>query len=187
MALLNRFAAAFRNRIFDRPEVLFFSSNARSAARDVAVETVFPAPEALGAFLADFPQFKEQHTLYESRFRAGDQLCLTKYQGRVAHVSWFGVRDRIDADYELGPDKPWSLKQRSGLIYDCWTEPGHRGLGLYPSTLNTLKDKLLDQTPEVWIYCRAENTASRRGIEKAGFQFRGSLASLKIFGRYFHV
>lgn len=187
MDTLRRLAAAFRNRLFDRPEVLFFSSNTRTVAGIGAAETVFPALGALDDFLADFPQLKEQYTLYESRFRAGDQLCLTKYQGRIAHLSWFGVRDRIDADYELGPDKPWPLKQRSGLIYDCWTEPGHRGLGLYPSTLNTLRDKLLDETPEVWIYCRAENTASRRGIEKAGFQFRGSLASLKIFGRYFHV
>lgn len=52
-------------------------------------------------------------------------------------------------------------------IWDCVTPAQFRGRGYYPELLRGIVGSL-DHT-RAMIFCRAENRASRRGIEKAGF------------------
>lgn len=188
MPYLHRLHSAFKNRILDHPTVLFFTiTENHDHSLPSELETCFPEMSHLEEFIRPWPKLSSQLALYEQRFLAGDQVCLTMHKSELAHVSWFGPRHQLEADYELGPGILWPLQQCSGLIYDCWTPPTHRGKGIYPATLRALSGKLLQDYPEVWIYCREENTASRRGIEKAGFKYQGQLSSLKIFGRTIHV
>ena len=187
MNFIQRLGSALKRRVFDRPKVLFFSGSEKAASFGLRLELDFPPIDELSEILVKLPEFKTQHALYLARYLAGDQLCIGSLDGKIVHMSWFGAKEKLEADYELGPGLPWILENKSAVIYDCWTAPSHRGMGLYPGVLGTLKNSLLDDFPEVWIYCREENVASRRGIEKAGFHYRGSLSSLMIFGKYFHV
>ena len=180
-----KISSLIRNRLIDRPTVSFFSTNeAKKIALPLGYTTTYPDFSELASLLSTLPGIKQQLSLYKQRFLAGDRICVVCHDGHLAHVSWFGVRKQLDADYELGPLRPWLLKHPSGLIYDCWTATQQRGQGLYPSVVSTLTGMLLRETPEVWIYCRAENLASKRGIEKAGFSYRGSLKSWRLFGKF---
>lgn len=177
---------ACRNRLFDRPIVCFFSTaQARVTTLPVRYTLSFPALEDLPKIISALPGGEKQQALYRARFEAGDQVCVVSHNGDLAHVSWFGVRQYLDADYELGPNHSWALEHPAALIYDCWTAPQQRGQGLYPTILGILSAKLLQDNPEVWIYCLIENKASRRGIEKAGFAYRGQLKSWRFFGVFY--
>lgn len=177
---------AFRNRIIDRPTVCFFSTTKPGDLRIPEDFTItFPEITELRAALDSFPGIKRQFELYAHRFDNGDRVCVVRCGENLAHVSWFGIRTELEADYELGPNHPWPLKHPSGLIYDCWTAHQQRGRGLYPATVSLLTLKLLHEAPEVWIYCRTENTASRRGIEKAGFYYRGCIRSWRVLGSFY--
>lgn len=58
-----------------------------------------------------------------------------------------------------------------GWIVHCVTPQDHRGLGYYPRLIQEVAARL--PAPESYIYCTPSNRASRRGIEKAGFEFVG--------------
>ena len=146
----------------------------------------------------DFPDFQElsrqlqqanqatmQLSLYEQRFAAGDLACTVHRAGELVHLSWAGYRQqKILADYELGHCGEWPLDTPASLIFDCWTSPRARGLGIYPHVLGLLSQKLLADRTTVWIYCLHRNEASRRGIEKAGFQLHGQRQAWRLFGRF---
>ncbi|MDD2884490.1 MAG: hypothetical protein PHT48_05540 [Dechloromonas sp.] len=112
-------------------------------------------------------------------------MCAALRHNTLVHLSWTGTRTQeLTADYELGHCGHWPLRQHSTLIYDCWTAPTARGLGIYPHILALLQQQLLNKAPEVWIYCLQQNKASRRGIEKAGFTLRGQRQAWRILGYF---
>jgi hypothetical protein len=72
--------------------------------------------------------------------------------------------------------------EKSVMIFDCWTPLELRGRGLYAQTIGKLAAQLSASGKDVWIFSATANPASVAGIEKAGFQKRGSLVRRKIFG-----
>ena len=108
------------------------------------------------------PQLKQ-------RFAQGDRPCLVFAQGRLVHMAWWGLRDDIQADFELGKGCGLAFPEASALIYDCWTPPEARGQGYYPKALVDLSARILQKHERVWIYCTEKNLASRKGIEKSEF------------------
>ncbi len=127
-------------------------------------------PEAFLKEAPDHPELKSRLPLLQERLSQGDTPCLFFDQGRLVHMAWWGPRRFLDPDYELGTHLPWPLPGEGALIYDCWTPPSCRGRGYYPRALRQLATQLLTHYPHVWIYALEDNTASRRGIEKAGFR-----------------
>lgn len=83
--------------------------------------------------------------------------------GALAHWSWVHWKSRLLAAYGFEPDAP--------LIGDCYTAAGYRGRGLYPQVLRHIANDLVSRKPggRVFVLVAPENTASIRGIEKAGF------------------
>lgn len=65
-----------------------------------------------------------------------------------------------------------------GWIVHCVTPPAHRGRGHYPRLIREVAARLAAQTS--YIYCTPSNRASRRGIEKAGFEYAGMIT--RTFG-----
>ncbi len=185
--MLERLISCCRRRVIDRPRVLFF----------VLQQAITPTRrEDLLIDFPDFPQLcqqlqacrdaPQQIDLYAQRFSAGDWPCTVYRDGELVHLSWAGYRQQgIVADYELGACGNWPLPSPAGLIFDCWTSARARGLGIYPHVLTILGQQLLEQTASVWIYCLQQNSASRRGIEKAGFRLQGQRQAWRLFGRFF--
>jgi hypothetical protein len=83
------------------------------------------------------------------------------------HVS-FGWAMQAQAFYvgELGGIV--EIAEPALWIWACFTPPEHRGHGHYPALLRGIRGLMGHQ--QTVIYCLRENGASRRGIEKAGFE-----------------
>ena len=122
------------------------------------------------------PEFAQQ---YRQRLDAGGRTLLAQRDGEIVFSAWVETRLlRVD---ELRMD--WVVPSASAVVYDCITMPEWRGQGIYSAALKQLSGMLAEEGIRyLWIYAEEKNTASRRGIEKADFEYRGNLAMRSIFG-----
>lgn len=81
---------------------------------------------------------------------------------RVAQEHWV---TEVGASARAGSEVGW--------IVHCVTPQPHRGRGYYPRLIREVAARLAVQT--AYIYCTPSNSASRRGIEKAGFEHVGAI------------
>ncbi len=72
-------------------------------------------------------------------------------------------------DYEIGP---------------CFTRPSHRGQGIYPRVLTYICRRFGCEATAFYMIVDSENTASVRGIEKAGFVPCGAVKKSRILKCY---
>lgn len=64
----------------------------------------------------------------------------------------------------------FQLPPKNRYLYDFVTLPTWRGLGIYPRLLQAILRKESGADERFWIIHQASNTASERGIDKAGFR-----------------
>jgi RimJ/RimL family protein N-acetyltransferase len=83
-------------------------------------------------------------------------------EGRVVHASY--VLPKI-------PTFPF-MGRRDLEIGPCETDDAHRGRGIYPTVLLTIRARRSDAR-RIWMMAVADNAPSVRGIEKAGFRLAG--------------
>lgn len=116
---------------------------------------------------------------YRARFDEGARALIGVEGDTVLFSAWIAsTRLRID---ELG--FLWRLPEGAAAVYDCVTRPEARGRGVYPEALRRLSGLLAEEgTRHLWIYAAPENAASIRGIEKAGFEYHGSIAMRRVLG-----
>jgi hypothetical protein len=77
----------------------------------------------------------------------------------------------------------WRLAPDEIYLWDCRTEPGHEGRGLYRAALwRAARDALTAGARAVWIESETANRASIRGIEAAGFAAAVPLAAWHALG-----
>jgi len=97
----------------------------------------------------------------------------------VVSFGWVARADRVTAGVRLVPDG------RRVFLYNFHTLPSFRGLGLYPGLLRRMRSELsMDGVTEFIIDVSARNTASRRGIEKAGFTLVARASSVTVLRRW---
>jgi GNAT superfamily N-acetyltransferase len=106
-----------------------------------------------------------------ARFDAGHEIFLALVADEPAGYGWLARRsggiEELDYSFDL-PDG-------DGYLWDFVTLPAWRGQGVYPHLLQAI----VRQEPGVerfWIGYEANNQASARGIQKAGFLVIGDLA-----------
>lgn len=95
--------------------------------------------------------------------------------GAFGHISWV---------YHKGdPNRTLRLADGECEIMFCLTLPEFRGLGLYPMALREIQQDLKRRGYRRCFICvEADNRASIRGIEKAGFAYAGRLTFRKFLG-----
>lgn len=95
--------------------------------------------------------------------------------GRLGHISWLYYKD--------DPNRILRLENSECEVKFCLTFPEFRGKGLYPAALRAIQHYLKMQgCLQCFICVEADNIASIRGIEKAGFQRVGSTRLRKVLG-----
>ncbi|MDT8323989.1 MAG: GNAT family N-acetyltransferase, partial [Bacteroidota bacterium] len=131
------------------------------------------------AFPWEVHPLKEFNAQYRARFSAGARALIASRHGTIVFSAWIATRDlRID---EL--HFSWTLPAGDAAVYDCVTMPEHRGHGIYTGALRRLSGLLAEEGfRHLWIYAEEDNAASLRGIEKADFEFRGSISLRSILG-----
>jgi CelD/BcsL family acetyltransferase involved in cellulose biosynthesis/RimJ/RimL family protein N-acetyltransferase len=115
------------------------------------------------------------------RLKQGDRPFLAMVGEQIVHTAWFGVRGEIDGGTELTAACRIRTEGQVGLIYDCWTPPPWRGHGIYPRVLQVLLGLAPPECETIAICSLARNRASRRGIEKAGFELMHRMGRLRLF------
>lgn len=86
-------------------------------------------------------------------------LLLIAEEQRVVAVLWVVPGEKIRRRYHF-------VTPESSAIIACVTHPSCRGLGLYPAGIRTIA--VSGHSPRYFIWAHKANTASLRGIMKAG-------------------
>ena len=78
------------------------------------------------------------------------------------------------------------LGKRGPAIGNCVTDNAYRGQSIYPKMIYRIAtEQLKNGKNEVFIIVNADNTASIRGIEKAGFEMYASVKAKRFLMFYF--
>jgi GNAT superfamily N-acetyltransferase len=117
--------------------------------------------------------------LTSSRFERGEKCFAALHEGGIVSSIW-GARgivgvEEINMSVQPGPAEIY--------LYDAFTLAPWRGNNLYPAVLRSALEYAqgLDLS-RAMIFVDSENTASRRGITKAGFVHFQTLKFSRYFG-----
>ena len=126
----------------------------------------------------DAKSFQDDHYLriFHEFLDRGDEGYYAYLDGKCAHRSWVPHNGIMDVD--LFYNRP--MKKNEVFIHWCETAAWARGKNLYPATLA----RIITDHPgkRVCISVNEMNTASRRGIEKAGFELQERITSMVVLG-----
>lgn len=117
----------------------------------------------------DAPLLASLQRLYvpaiEARVQAGHRPYVAFLQETPVAYGWVATQmERIAEGLE------WPLGGQDRSLWDFTTLPAWRGQGIYPRLLQAILRAEVAEAERFWIGHTLENTASRRGILKAGFQ-----------------
>ena len=97
-----------------------------------------------------------------------------QHKGKIVHTSYVvppcGKFSFLhEGDFEIGP---------------CMTVGDYRGRGCYPYVLNAITERKACGTGNYYMIVRDDNSASVKGIEKAGFRLCGTVTRSRIRKAY---
>lgn len=119
--------------------------------------------------------------LVAPRLRHGDEFFGWLTGGEVVSFGWVTYRDR-----KVGPVQLAEMPGRA-FLYNFHTLEAQRGRGLYPALLGAMRSILgRESVSELIIDVNTRNTASMRGIEKAGFLSVAQIGYLTIFNGWWN-
>jgi len=115
------------------------------------------------------------------RLRAEDHsvgFALTNATGELLHFTWAGPFENFywaELGSTLPPPAPGSI-----VLFDSWTPVSQRGRGHYGPTLGLVVSRIQREGKRSWGFSASTNTASVRGLEKAGFRHRFSVVRYRL-------
>ncbi len=101
----------------------------------------------------------------QARFDEGAHCYVAFLDEVPAGYGWVGTK--IGHIRQVG--LTWTLGERDRTLWDFATLPEFRGRGVYPHLLQTILRAEPAAAKRFWIGHQGQNTASKRGIVKAGF------------------
>ena len=175
-----RLLAAVRRRLWSRRELRIYACSAERIL-------TLPNPARLSrdrwkdlqcceAWSYENLSRDEYLAVVEERRRSGGHHMYSLVEdGVLVHYGWLTSRQERAPDAAIGlvfippPD--------SAALWDYYTHPVARGRGLYRDSLRQcMHDAVtIDGARHVFIYVYGDNDVSRHAIEKAGFEYQGSL------------
>ncbi len=112
-----------------------------------------------------------------------DEICRRFTAGKHCYAAWMGDEIVTYGWVSFNEEMVGELNLRLRLIpgeayiWDCATLPAYRNLHLYSALLSYILHDLEENQPvcRAWIGANLDNTASQRGIARAGFHHVGNL------------
>jgi CelD/BcsL family acetyltransferase involved in cellulose biosynthesis len=114
------------------------------------------------------------------RREKADGSVLIDDAGEIVHFAWVTGFDGFflaELDAKVPAPSP-----DCAMIFDCWTPREKRGHGYYGRAVSEIARRMQAKGKKPWIFSAAQNQASIRGLEKAGFQRRYSLVGRRVLG-----
>lgn len=115
----------------------------------------------------------------EDRFRNGD-ICflVTDENGILAHFIWVCFKKR----YIEYVDHLLKLKEDEASVYNGYTFEEYRGFSIYPWVLVNIQKFLKTKgIQNVYADININNSASIKGVKKAGFELIGDIKFVSVF------
>ena len=110
---------------------------------------------------------------------AGEPFWVGTLSGRIVYRAW-----AVRAVWRIAGPHHLTLGRGKATILGCFTVADQRGLGIYPAALVAQMRHLKELgVRRVFINSEEQNTASLRGIEKAGFRRLGVYEVSRLAGR----
>lgn len=165
-------------RLRDEPEVLFFEMPAVQSPLKGNLHICRATSHLLGQAVMRYREDSETITYLlraAERVRSGQSLGFVAVDeaGVPVHFCWV---THFENFYLTEINREISAPSaKSQLIFDCWTPAAVRGNGYYPASIGQIAGDLGRSGP-VWIFASARSESSLRGIRKAGFVERFSVA-----------
>lgn len=130
-------------------------------------------------FLKHGGKFKQIVPSAEARFKSGDLCFGALLEGKYVHIKWVGLGKWYDSDVgrhlQLGLD--------SAYIYDGYTLPEYRGLGLTSVVIDkTFQYLQKNGIKKTYSLIDENNAASLRVKSKENARMIGTVTFFKIFG-----
>lgn len=129
---------------------------------------LLPLPEFRCARVADVPLLADLHNVnlakIEARLNDANTAYVAYIEDEPVGYGWSGAKSVGVADIF------WPITPPDRGLWDFFTLEGARGRGIYPRLLQAILRSEQSEAEKFWIGHRADNDASQRGIEKAGFQ-----------------
>ena len=128
-----------------------------------------PRPGSCGSLIEldrSAPDCPYSREMRETRLRAGHRLFALVSDGKPVCFGWLSPDSKLRID-ELG--KSFDSSGLVRWIWDCITPAEERGKGHYTQMLEAFQTKFPGPAL-LGIFCVAQNVASKKGIERAGFQ-----------------
>ncbi|RZJ11793.1 MAG: GNAT family N-acetyltransferase [Rubrivivax sp.] len=118
-----------------------------------------------------------------SRIEAGDRPFTIVMDGKLVHSGWLVPRQSVSRMTEVS--QTLHLPDHSATLFDFYTHPSYRGRGLYGANINHMLARAFADPSLAYAYISvlADNGASRKAIERAGFEYIGSFRWTRRFGR----
>lgn len=130
--------------------------------------------------IADLNNIRKNYTYCPWEFRCHlhdkvTEFYVAKDLSGIQHISW--IYSKNDHNRLL------LLDDTDVEIKHCYTSPAARGKGIYPNVINTIKKAIKRKgIKRIFMSVLPDNTASIKGIEKAGFFLVGRVRFVKVFG-----
>jgi CelD/BcsL family acetyltransferase involved in cellulose biosynthesis len=117
------------------------------------------------------------HRTAVERLSQGDHVYTRVEEGVLVHCGW--LKERQEESFIFEVNRHFTLDPDSAVMFDFFTHPQARGKGLYQSAMKQMLHDAgrIPNTRKVYISVLADNIASRRAIEKIGFEYQCSLHS----------
>lgn len=172
--------------IWLRDEVLFFEwRNAEPAPMDL--KNVQLCALDLSRLAVAAMKYEGDEATLEYLLRSTQRLRAEGMQGFVlatddgspVHFAWVAPFNgffcaELNATLHGSPD--------CVLLFDCWTPAEVRGHSYYKRAIELIAARMIANGKQPWIFSAASNTASVRGLEKAGSVRRYSLVRNRLLG-----
>jgi len=110
--------------------------------------------------------FPDRH-LFPARFARGEQFWTAQHEGKILSYCW-----ATHEPVEIGEIQCIMAPRGDEVyLYDAFTFAEYRGQNLYPALLQQVLDYNRQQgVRRALIFVLSDNTASIRGVQKAGFR-----------------
>ena len=117
-----------------------------------------------------------------TRIESGVRSYTVVRDNRLVHYGW--LTERSAQSFITEVQYPYQYPPNSAVMWDFYTHPASRGQGLYSQSLKQIMSDAAAKpgTDFVYIAVLADNIASRKAIERAGFIYHESIVRKIRFG-----
>lgn len=182
---LRSLARRLKQRIWSSTEMRFYrleaakvgSSPTNKARKDSLHDLLCYEP-------ADRSERSKQSFLSDvmTRIESGVHSYTVVHDNQLVHYGWLTERSKQSFITEV--QHPYQYPPNSAVMWDFYTQPASRGQGLYSQSLKQIMSDAAAGPGVDFIYIAvlADNIASRKAIERAGFIYHESILRTVRFG-----